>query len=99
MSNKYQARKSEIDSNLQLQEMLSNPQYVEIKEFLQSKYRQAKNTTFTKTASRLEKKKGGNNPRWKQQGARRGQQPHKPARQNQSKTDIKSLFVNLLKSL
>ena len=55
---KYQTTKLEIDTNLaQLQELLSNNQFVEIKEFLQSKYKQAMNTTFTKTANKLVKKK------------------------------------------
>ena len=55
---KYQTTKLEIDTNLaQLQGLLSNNQFVEIKEFLQSKYKQAMNTPFTKTANKLVKKK------------------------------------------
>ena len=100
LGSKYQATKLEIDSHLaQLQELLTNSQFVEIKEFLQSKYKQAMTTTFNKTASKLVKKKPNTNQRRGQPQGRRTAPPRRQPKQNQSKTNIKSLLVNILKTL
>ena len=99
LSAKYQTTKLEIYSNLaQLQNLLTNSQFVEIKEFLQTKYKQAMSTTFSKMASKLEKRK----PEMMGKGPPSGRRQVAPKRQtkgNQNKTDIKSLLVNILQTL
>ena len=54
-------------------------------------------TTFSKTASKLERKKPATGQRRGQQPQRRQQQPRRAPKQNQSKSDIKSQLVNILK--
>ena len=100
LSNKYRNTKLEIESNLtQLQGMLSNAQFAEIKEFLHTKYRQAMNTTFNRTAARIEKTRPRPAQRRPQTGPRRQFNNRRPAKQNRTNGDIKSLLSTLLKNM
>ena len=100
LGNKYQTTKLEIDTNLaELQELLTNNQFMEIKKFLQTKYKQAMNTTFSKTATKLTKRKPTNNQRKGQPQGRRTIIQRRAPQQQTSKTDLKSVLVTLLQNL